>query len=91
MHKLLIQTTTMIFLLCLLLAAAGCGDTAGACSSEGECAGTEECIWVREGSQVLGRMCSIRCESDQECPPGTTCSGAASTCPTCNDYIQICR
>jgi hypothetical protein len=73
------------------LALVACGDTNAACSSQDECAGTEECIWVRSGDKVVGKMCSIRCAKDSECPPGTSCSGGASTCPTCNDYIQVCQ
>lgn len=88
MVKLLIQ---IIGITCLILATTACGDTSSACSTENDCAGTEECIWVRDGNQVVGRMCSIRCQTDQECPPGLACAGAASSCPTCNDFIQICQ
>lgn len=88
MFKLIAQ---LFVICCLAMSFMACGETSGACSTASDCLGAEECVWVREGSQVKGKECSIRCKQNNECPTGTNCVGFASSCPTCNDSIQICQ
>lgn len=84
----------LLFLAWLLVAAPGltaCGGGDATCTSDTDCAAAEECLWVTHDGRSAGKMCSVRCTADSECPPGATCSGEAHACPTCKDFIQVCE
>jgi len=77
----------------LLVAVPGCGSGRGvtACAVDAghsTCAAGNECLWLRGG----GYFCVARCGADGGCPRGGLCAtGGASSCPTCQDLIDVCE
>ncbi len=73
-----------------LFTLAACGTGSGVCETSSDCAGAEQCLWMKRNGQVVGKRCVLKCAGDPECG-GQRCSGAASSCPACNDFIRICE
>jgi hypothetical protein len=91
---------TMLFLERLVLVAslaviASCGD-AGRTRCQGDtdvttCGASESCVWMNDGS-ASAYFCVTTCSGGAACPAGESCrSGAASSCSTCQDLIDICE
>lgn len=55
------------------------------------CGSSESCLWVHDGNDS-GYFCALPCSSDKSCPNGESCkAGAASSCATCQDLIDVCE
>lgn len=67
----------------------GCGDEGSACNDSSECLGAEACMWVKRNGQVVGKSCVLKCSDDATCA-GTTCTGGATSCPSCSDFYRVC-
>jgi hypothetical protein len=81
--------------LCALLALVafiGCGSGRGVTACAGDaghstCAAGNECLWLHSG----GYFCVARC-ANGACRAGGLCvSNGASSCPTCQDLIDVCE
>jgi hypothetical protein len=66
-------------------------DQNGPCVSDANCVGTEQCLWVWQGAVAVGKQCVILCVSPASCPPSQTCTGKASSCSTCTNFVKICE
>ena len=84
----LVMVVLVLFSLVLFL---GCGNGSSSCESDSDCVGTERCLWVKQGGQVIGKRCSLLCSLNDECPDGEQCNGGAASCPSCNDFQRICE
>ena len=58
------------------------------CAHDQDCPKSEACLYV--GSD-LEPSCVEPCQGESDCPISQSCTGAAHSCPTCDDYIQICE
>ena len=66
----------------MLILSSGCGTSN--CDVEG-CGEGEACVYA--GAYT----CETPCSSDPDTCESGTCSGAGSSCPVCQDYIQFCE
>jgi hypothetical protein len=80
-----------LVLLCMALSSSlvCCGEDRQKCVSSEDCDQEKECLY--SGNKPDDFYCLLRCRDDSECPPGQTCTGSASSCMACRDYIQVCE
>jgi hypothetical protein len=85
-----IISTAVFSLLAVLFASCG-SDGRTNCSKNGisDCKEGEECLY--SGNQEDDYYCLLRCSAKDDCPPGQDCTGSASSCMTCMDYINVCE
>ena len=91
------DVSQMLALLGLTLAvgsAAACDRSTNRARCVGEadaatCQRGETCSWLHDGADYF---CATLCSQGRLCPSGLTCkTGAASSCQTCQDLLDICE
>jgi len=79
-------------LVAIVLASSSCGSHTSRtlCAGESDqttCAQNDRCVWMNQAY-----VCATPCGNANACASGRACkTGAASSCATCQDLIDVCE
>ena len=88
--------TWLLLVTAVVLANASCGSEVSRVPCAGDsdqstCPPSETCVWRHLGASSA-YVCATLCEADGACPNGTSCrTGAASSCTTCENLLDVCE
>ena len=86
----------MLLVTAVVLSNSSCGSDGSRvlCVGESEqstCPPSERCVWRHLGASSA-YVCATLCDAGGACPNGTSCqTGAASSCMTCENLLDVCE
>ncbi len=72
-----------------LVLTTGCGDGRVVCEDDGDCQGSERCLYVHTGDNPR-MVCATTCSGDDECESPLLCEPNGSSCESCLDLVNVC-